>query len=369
MDLDNEVYHLARLALTGREQDIGLFLRRLCRRLRTAGSDALAGRLELLLAESPTRSSPMRNAERVILPHDPDSRLDLMRHEYPAQLDSEPVWPETVAGVLRQIVGERRREAELLAQGLAPTRTALFTGPPGVGKTLAARWIARELNRPLLILDLAAVMSSLLGRTGANIRHVLDYSKGAPCVLLLDELDAIAKRRDDGSEIGELKRLVTVLLQEIDDWPTSGLLLAATNHPDLLDPAIWRRFDVITEFPMPTGSQVLQSVKAMLAPKQVTDALIRAAAVALEGQSFSDVEREVRRMCREAVIANESIDVCILRNLKTRFGVLPTARRAAVGAMLHTQAGLSLRQAAELVGVHRNTITNAAQTGTTGEEG
>jgi hypothetical protein len=111
-----------------------------------------------------------------------------------------------------------------------------------LGDTLAARVLARTLGRPLLILDLAAVMSSFLGRTGGNLRHVLDYAKSIECVLLLDELDAIAKRRDDAGEIGELKRLVTVLIQEIDDWPSSGLLVAATNHPELLDPAIWRRF-------------------------------------------------------------------------------------------------------------------------------
>src|SRR5690606_32775240 len=106
-------------------------------------------------------------------------------------------------------------------------------------------------NRPLLILDLASVMSSYLGRTGTNLRHVLDYAKSLDCVLLLDELDAIAKRRDDRGEIGELKRLVTVLLQQIDDWPPKSLLIAATNHADLLDPALWRRFDVTLEFPIP----------------------------------------------------------------------------------------------------------------------
>ena len=92
----------------------------------------------------------------------------------------------------------------------------------------------------------------LLGRTGANLRQVLDYAKQTPGVLLLDELDAVAKRRDDDAEIGELKRLVTVLLQEIDDWPPGNLLLAATNHPELLDPAAWRRFEAVLEFePLP----------------------------------------------------------------------------------------------------------------------
>ena len=109
---------------------------------------------------------------------------------------------------------------------------------------------------PLLILDLSAVMSSYLGRTGSNLRHVLDYAKSLDCVLLLDELDAIAKRRDDSSEIGKLKRLVTVLLQQLDDWPSAGLLIAATNHTDLLDHAVWCRFEELVKFGIPQQDTV-----------------------------------------------------------------------------------------------------------------
>ena len=165
---------------------------------------------------------------------------------------------------MRQLLDERGAEDKLASLGLAPTRSLLLTGAPGVGKTLTARWIARELNRPLLLLDLSAVMSSFLGRTGNNLRYVLDYAKSVPCVLLLDELDALAKRRDDTIEVGELKRLVTVLLQELDDWPPTGLLVAATNHPDLLDPAIWRRFDLTIEIPLPQDELIEKAIVAQL---------------------------------------------------------------------------------------------------------
>ena len=164
------------------------------------------------------------------IPVDIDTRLQLARPEYPVELDIEPVWTDSIRQKLEQIIFERHQEKDLYAAGLHPTRTALFTGPPGVGKTLAARWIAKKLDRPLIVLELSAVMSSFLGRTGSNIRNIFDYAKGVNCVLLLDELDAVAKRRDDAVEIGELKRLVTVLLQGIDDWPPTGILLAATNH-------------------------------------------------------------------------------------------------------------------------------------------
>src|SRR5579859_4696802 len=225
-----DLVHMARLALTGSHKDIQMFVRQLINRYRL-GAPELSEQLGALLKKSAvTRESPLRRAEVETMPVDLDSRLQLARTEDPVQLDAVPVWQGTVQVQLTQIIEERRREADLLAAGLHPTKSALFTGAPGVGKTLAARWIARELDRPLVVLDLAAVMSSFLGRTGNNVRNIIDYAKSTPCVFLIDEFDAIAKRRDDQIEVGELKRLVTVLLQSIDEWPPSGLLIAATNH-------------------------------------------------------------------------------------------------------------------------------------------
>lgn len=117
-----------------------------------------------------------------------------------------------------------------------------------MGKTLSARYIAAQIDKPLWVLDLTTVMSSLLGKTGNNLRAVFDHAKQNEAVLLLDEIDLIAKRRSDESDVGELKRLVTAILQEVDNWPDTGLLLAATNHPELIDPALWRRFDAILRF-------------------------------------------------------------------------------------------------------------------------
>jgi ATP-dependent 26S proteasome regulatory subunit len=156
-----------------------------------------AAKLTSMLAENITPRSPVRNVEMAAVPVDSDSRLDLLRFDPSPALAHQPVWSPDVETSLRAIINEHRRGPELARDDLWPTRTAVFTGPPGVGKTLAARWLAVELSLPLLVLDLSAVMSSFLGRTGANLRHVLDYAKGLKCVLLLDEIDAIAKRRDE----------------------------------------------------------------------------------------------------------------------------------------------------------------------------
>ena len=136
----------------------------------------------------------------------------MVRLEHVTELLVEPIFSTAAKTALTQLVQERTKPDRLTTRGLAPTRSALFVGPPGVGKTLAARWLAKEINKPLLILDLSAVMSSFLGKTGNNLRQVLDYAKSEDCILFLDEIDAAAKRRDDNTEIGELKRLVTVLL-------------------------------------------------------------------------------------------------------------------------------------------------------------
>jgi SpoVK/Ycf46/Vps4 family AAA+-type ATPase len=358
-----DLAQLARLALVGRQQDIQAYIQRLARRYRDSIPD-LAAQLNTLLQESPTRQSPLRREAAAPMPVDLESRLQLLRIDQHPSLEVEPIWEQAVSTALRQVVSERQRVEELAKQGLLPTRSLIFTGPPGVGKSLAARWIARELGRPLLTLDLSAVMSSFLGRTGANVRHVLDYAKGVDCVLLLDELDSIAKRRDDASDVGELKRLVTVLLQEIDDWPSTGLLIAATNHSDLLDPAVWRRFDLRVSFPMPADAAVRKAVDIFLgpgdAPLQWRDAL----SVTLRGLSFSDIERELMLARRSAVVHREPLEDALGRVVKSRVDPLARRERGQIALWL-TEAGISQRQVHEMTGVSRDTIRKNTKSGAT----
>ncbi len=366
-DLRNEdIVQIARLALAGRPQDVQTYIRRLAKRYQGA-LPAMASQLNELLQESPTRQSPLRREATAPIPVDLESRLQLLRVENTPVLEAEPIWDDGVRQALEQILAERRHDNELIKQGLSPTRSIIFTGPPGVGKTLAARWVARELGRPLLTLDLSAVMSSFLGRTGANVRHVLDYAKGVEGVLLLDELDSIAKRRDDATDVGELKRLVTVLLQEIDDWPPTGLLIAATNHSDLLDPAVWRRFEMRVDFPMPTDDSVRRAVEIFLGLNKASGAWHEVLAVALRGLSFSDIEREVMLARRSAVIRGVPLEDALSRIVQNRVEPLPRRDRGQM-AMWLTEAGISQRQVHELTGVSRDTIRKKTKPAISGVE-
>ena len=271
-----DLSQLARLASAGAADDVRLFVAKLVRKYRLsepALAAALDETLQLSRARSGRGSSMLRRqpgpSEPSLMPgtapKDRDSQLSLIRVFDDGDGVDTPLLPESVQAQIAAVLQERRNADKLASRGLRATRSLAFVGPPGVGKTMTARWVGAQLGKPLWVLDLAAVMSSLLGRTGHNIRSVLDYAKEQHAVLLLDEFDAIAKRRGDDADVGELKRVVTVMLQEIESWPDDSLLMAATNHPELVDPALWRRFDAVIRFPHPNHGSIGQAIARFLA--------------------------------------------------------------------------------------------------------
>lgn len=355
-DIKGDFLQLARIALTGRLQDVQLVLHRASKKLKVTYPD-LSDALIALLQEAPTRSTPLRKQIDAPLPVDIDSRLQLLRLEQ-KPLDYDPILPENIQSELRQLLSERKNTNLLFKLGLHPTKSLLFTGPPGAGKTMTAKWVAQNLGKPLVVLDLAAVMSSFLGRTGNNIRFVLDYAKKTDCILLLDELDAIAKRRDDNSEIGELKRLVTVLLQEIDDWPSSGLLIAATNHPDLLDPAVWRRFEVVLKFNNPSISQIEQLVCELLKDQLPNNIKIWAKILshAFNGKSFSEIERKIMLSRKSSIINGQTLDFNLEMLLSDVTSNLNHDQKLELACILTENNIVSQRRANEITGISRDTI-------------
>ncbi|MBA4071447.1 MAG: ATPase [Gemmatimonas sp.] len=357
---------MARLALLERSTDVRLFAARLVRKYRKTHPE-IASELEKYLRVRPERGfSPLRDstatapagtAETTSSPQDSDSRLSLLRTEDRSGAVTEPILAPALREMIDQLLKERSSAERLASRGLVPAGSAIFVGPPGVGKTLTARWIASQLGLPLLVLDLAAVMSSYLGRSGTNLRSAFDHARRVPCVLLLDEIDAIAKRRSDESDVGELKRLVTVIMQEVDEWPSTGLLLAATNHRELIDPALWRRFDLILEFPLP-GPEEIQSAIERFAGRDGHEfgPLMPVLTSVLAGISLSDVERAIHRI-RRGLALGRQLPADLVEDLM-RETARPADRRSRIelAIRLSELGAISQHRVSELTGVSRDTL-------------
>jgi SpoVK/Ycf46/Vps4 family AAA+-type ATPase len=352
-DSDELFVHLARHVAQGDVREVTALIRRelpLIERNRPDLGDVI--RLALAGANNGGVARGMSIASSA--PADRDSRSELVKEELAITLPDEMIWPMEVASSLEGVVLERSKEAELAQLGVAPTRTLLLVGPPGVGKTQAARWLAQQLARPLLTLDLATVMSSFLGRTGNNIRAVLDYARSRESVLLLDEFDSIAKRRDDSTDVGELKRLVTVLLQAIDEWPSSGVLVAATNHPELLDPAVWRRFERVVRFPLPTVGELRAVIDKVLG-RDVSAQLRALASTAFQGGGFADAVKELNAAKRDSIVRGISINEALEARLQASIAYLTRPKRLSLAKKLATQ-GASQRSIHDLTGIARDTL-------------
>lgn len=361
VDFRGDLAQVTRLALTSRPDDLRLFVARLVRKYRGAEPDFAAELDRLLRARPEPRGNPLRkdlgrSGTDSAPPMDDESRLALLK-VITNPPDKPPLLPPRLMEILEQLIRERHEAERLSEAGLTPTRSAIFVGQPGVGKSYTARWLAGRLGLPLFVLDLTAVMSSLLGKTGSNLRAALDYAKSTPCVLLLDEFDAVAKRRSDDADIGELKRLVTVMLQEVDEWPASGLLIAATNHPELIDHALWRRFDLTVAFELPGEEGTKEAIHRYLgnqfpAFERWSDLM----AVAFEGASYSDIERELNRF-RRAIALGTASDIELIEELmKARATGLDRSSRIGLATKLARETTLSHHAISALTKVSRDTI-------------
>ena len=213
-----------------------------------------AGEIAKALTYSGFDNATARSLDMQPLPVDRETRYSLVKLEEPSEV-LDPILEDFARKELDDFLKERELINTFLEEGVTPPNSILLDGQPGVGKTYIAKWISYKLNLPLITLDLASSISSYLGRSGQNIKSIFEYARSQNAVLFLDELDAIAKRRDDTGDLGELKRLVNVLLTELESCPSTCIIIGATNHPELLDKAIWRRFDRSLTIPMPSEKE------------------------------------------------------------------------------------------------------------------
>lgn len=211
----------------------------------------LAKSLEDLLRTMPA-DKPISNGNAVL-----DQRISHLLHEImPERTFEDLILPKEVKEISREVVQEHHRIDLLRSYNLEPRNRILFIGPPGNGKTSLAEAFAQALMVPLLMVRYEGVVGTYLGETAVRLRRLLDHARTRKCVLFFDEFETLGKERGDRHETGEIKRVVSSLLMQVDTLPSHVVVIGATNHAELLDRAVWRRFQVRMELPEPTRARL-----------------------------------------------------------------------------------------------------------------
>lgn len=325
------VLGLCRAAMQGGNPAVRSHVERLSRALEKEGAMDQLGAVQKLLSTVealseivPSRVVLSRGAIRgeiltpsVAAPVDKETSAPLAEIVHPNGAAAEkPIFNQTLELALSHLVEEWLHADELQAANLAPALTTMLYGAPGTGKTMLAHYVARQLGLPLVVARLDGLISSFLGTTARNISSLFSFANRYKCVLLLDEFDAVAKLRDDPHELGEIKRVVNTLLQCIDLRAPIGFTIAITNHENLLDPAVWRRFDVRIEVPLPE-TNVRKAILARLLPEgkfSVEQQLFMAWLT--EGYTGSDIKKLTEFLLRQSAITK--VDFNFLQAVRTQ---------------------------------------------------
>jgi len=253
----------------------------------------------------------------------PDKVRDLVVERPARRRLDDLVLPSEVESQVRDLIDEQQQADLLRANSLDPRHRIMLAGPPGNGKTTLAEAIACTLGVPFLTIRYDAVIDSYLGETAARLKRVFDFARSTPCVLFLDEFDALGKERGDVHETGEIKRVVSSLLLQMDDLPSYTVIVCASNHPELLDRAVWRRFQLRLELPMPTRTDFRRWLERVGADRRALGLDPELLARELEGGSYAEAEEFLLDVKRKIVLAKGNSKTVVTQQLKAwkrRFG-------------------------------------------------
>lgn len=379
------VYAVCRAALAGDRKDGKHQVGRLKATLQRKGAKEDFAMLDRLIKElespsqqgrdlfRPSRAEPvgpLLPGEPLIsdrhVPVDKDSSAPLAEVISIDRLPTQsPALAAPLRGAVESILNEWTHAEVLERLGLSPARTCLIYGPPGTGKTQTALWLSARLGLPVILARLDGLMSSYLGTTSRNIANLFAFANRHRALLLLDEFDSIAKLRDDPNEMGELKRVVNTLLQELDRRRAFGLTVAITNHASLLDPAVWRRFELQLEVPVPDTTQRSLILERYLHPLEVSAGQTQLLTWMLVGCSGSEIEDIAAALKKSTVLEPDTSFLERLQRIAAAHSdrLLPEIRMALAGEKealaerLISELGMAQSRVAEAFGVNRSTIS------------
>ncbi len=308
-----EIMKIIEAGLNGDKNMVKNYSILLSERLMRDGEERYGKRIEAMLSKGGNDSAPVSEENLAVRPvvgesHKESGRMEAVNVDYEPDIP-EIILTEAVKGRLDDFENTIKMKDKLDALGMPFNMSLLLYGPPGCGKTSIANYLAARLGLPLVTARLDGLISSLLGDTAKNLRQMFDFAAGKPCILFLDEFDAIAKARDDQFELGELKRVVNSLLQNMDAYCRNGILIAATNHQELLDDAIWRRFQTVIEVPKPDAEEILllfKNITRVLDMGRITSKQYAVIIEQLKGLSYSEIQTLIQNVVKHMIIKNET---------------------------------------------------------------
>lgn len=268
----------------------------------------LAEKLEKLLRHTEPETRTITNGSVAPLSN---QRIDNLIYELsPQKCLTDLILPDKVKNICREIVEEHHRASLLRSYNLEPRNRILLIGPPGNGKTSLAEAIAEALMVPLFLVRYEGVVGTYLGETAVRLRRLIDYACTRQCVLFFDEFETLGKERGDTHETGEIKRVVSSLLMQIDSLPSHVTVIGATNHPELLDRAVWRRFQVRMDLPEPTRASLEKWFERFQRIHKITLSLTPGMlAKKLYGLNFAEVEEFGTTVYRHYVLNQPDADI------------------------------------------------------------
>jgi SpoVK/Ycf46/Vps4 family AAA+-type ATPase len=266
------------------------------------GHAALAQQLRELIDEAKRRSTVQRRPGQLIVLEPRGELANLLSVQTPSIRLADMVLPEKLTERLKRVLLEQRQRKRLLENGLQPRRKLLFVGPPGTGKTMSASALAGELHLPLFTIMLEGLITKFMGETAAKLRLVFDAIRDTRGVYLFDEFDALGANRNQSNDVGEIRRVLNSFLQLLEKDTSDSLIVAATNHGQMLDRALFRRFDDVIEYDLPDLTLTEEILRRKLAPFDTRD--VDWPAVLHTAQSFSpaDLVRVSEEAAKNAVL-------------------------------------------------------------------